>query len=355
MTNIITDRPMFPHTVDSTILAALRSCGQKAYRTYIQHWKPKAESVHLIAGGAFAKGLEVARKAYFEGLYPVYTDVPDEREGFPPIRKPFGYEQLTPGDAAGAEAAGLQALIIAYGDFECPSDSAKSLERTAGALEFYFANYPLGADGMMPVRMPGGKYGIEFSFAEPLPINHPVTGMPILYTGRSDLIAEFAGGIYIVDEKTTSQLGASWSRQWEMRGQFTGYQWAAAQHGLKAQGSIIRGVSILKTKYDTQQAITYRTQAELDRWLIQTVRDIQRLINMWKDNWYDFSMDSACGEYGGCSLMQICKSSDPETWLPMYFEQKVWDPLNHKSVTVDEWHKSWGHIPGGLSTGNPPV
>ena len=140
-------RPMFPHAIDSTMLATFRSCPQKLFRTYMQHWKPKAESVHLVAGGAFAKGIEIARQAFFEQSLPRHE----------------------------AEAAGLQALINAYGDFECPPESAKSLERTAGALEFYFDQYPLGADGMDPITFPNGKRGIEFSFALPLPFSHPVT------------------------------------------------------------------------------------------------------------------------------------------------------------------------------------
>ena len=308
-------KPMFPHAIDSTMLATFRSCPQKLFRTYMQHWKPKAESVHLVAGGAFAKGIEIARQAFFEQSLPRHE----------------------------AEAAGLQALINAYGDFECPPESAKSLERTAGALEFYFDQYPLGADGMDPITFPNGKRGIEFSFALPLPFHHPVTGDPVLYTGRADMIASFAGGIYVVDEKTTSSLGPSWSRQWEMRAQFTGYQWACREYGIEAAGTIIRGVSILKTKYDTQQAITYRSQYELDRWLEQTVRDLRRLEAMWKEGWYDFALDHACAEYGGCSMVQVCKSADPERWLPMYFEQRVWDPLARREMTVAEYEASWGH------------
>lgn len=306
---------MFPHTVDSTMLAAFRSCPQKFFRTYLQHWKPKETSVHLIAGGAFAKGIESARLAFYEQNLP--------RED--------------------AYAIGLQALIKAYGDFECPEDSAKSLGRMCGALEFYFENYPLGDDGMTPISFPDGRRGIEFSFAQPLPFNHPVTGEPILYTGRADAIMEFCNGTYIVDEKTTSSLGASWSRQWEMRGQFTGYNWAAREAGIRTAGSIIRGVSILKTKYDTQQAITYRADYEIDRWLAQTVRDLERLERMWREGWYDYAMDGACAEYGGCSLLRICKSPDPDSWLPMYFSQRVWDTLLKQEISVEEYEKSWGH------------
>ncbi len=308
-------RPMFPHCVDSTTMAAFRSCPQKAFRTYIEHWKPKAESVHLVAGGAFAKGIEVARKAFYE-------------EGCPP-------------DVA--EAKGVEALIKAYGDFICPPDSAKSLERTAGALGFYFEQYPLGRDGLTPYVAPSGKYAIEFSFAEPLPILHPVTGQPILYTGRADLIGEFNGMLLATDEKTTSSLGQSWSRQWEMRAQFTGYTWAAQQAGIPVKGALVRGISILKTKYDTQQCITYRTPMEVARWLDQTERDLCRMIKMWEEGHWDYALDHACQEYGGCSMTSICKSSDPETWLPMSFEKRVWDPLARKELSVDEWHAQWGH------------
>ena len=134
-------RPMFPHTIDSTILASFRACPQKAFRQYIEHWKPRETSVHLVAGGAFAAGIEAARNSFY-------------------------VENST---AANAEAAGLVALIRHYGDFQCPSDSAKSLDRMCGALEFYFAQYPLGSDGAEPITLPSGRRGIEFSFAEPLP------------------------------------------------------------------------------------------------------------------------------------------------------------------------------------------
>lgn len=318
----MTQRPMFPHAIDSTMLATFRSCPQKFYRSYLQHWKPKAESVHLVAGGAFASGIEAARKAFYE-------------------------QGQSPEDA---EAAGLKALIEHYGDFECPPESAKSLERTAGALEFYFDNYKLGQDAMTPVELPGGRLGIELSFAEPLPFRHPVTGDPVLYTGRSDMIANFAGGVYVVDEKTASSLGTSWSRQWEMRAQFTGYLWACQQIGIKAQGAIIRGVSILKTKYDTQQAITYRSEYEVNRWLTQTVRDLERMQAMWESGWYDYALDGACAEYGGCNMIQICKSSDPDSWLPMSFAQRVWDPLARKELTVEEFEASWGHTPSDIIT-----
>lgn len=303
-------RPYFPVAIDSTTIAAFRSCPQKAFRQYMEHWKPAADSVHLIAGGAFADGIEEARRSFYE-------------RGNSPVD---------------AVAHGLRALINKYGDFECPPDSAKSLERTAGALEFYFENYPLGSDGAKPISFADGKHGIEFSFAQPLPINHPITGDPILYTGRADMIAEAFGGVYIYDEKTTSSLGQSWAKQWDMRSQFSGYCWAAQQFGLNPSGVMVRGVSILKTKYDTMEVPTYRSPYEIDRWLDQVVRDIKKMIQCWEEGYWDYNLDHACTEYGGCAFTSICKSNDPESWLKTYFVKRVWDPLAREEISIDEWN-----------------
>lgn len=293
----------FPSVVDSTMLGTAKSCLQKVYRTYIEHWKPAAESVHLIAGGAFASGLEAARIAfYISGL-----------------------------DSETALAHGLAALWRKYGDFIEPDDSPKSAIRMAGALEYYFSEYPLGADGATP-HIFGDRHGIEFSFAEPLSIRHPETGDPIIYAGRADMVAQSFGGLFLYDEKTTSRLGATWLKQWDHRSQFTGYCWGLRGHGIHPTGVVVRGISILKTEYGTAQAVTYRADWEVDRWLRETEDTVDRMIHAWRKGYWSYNLDHACTEYSGCALTRICKSPDPEKWLPLYFKRKVWDPLRREET-----------------------
>jgi hypothetical protein len=298
----------FPQVIDATMLSNWRSCHQKFFRCYTEHWKPKGESIHLHAGAAFARGLEVTRRAF------------------------YGNGK----DSESAIEAGMRALIEAYGDFECPESSAKSLDRMMGALEYYFHIWPLGSDPCVPHQFPSGAYGIEFSFATPLPYLHPVSHEPVIYAGRSDMIADFAGGLYIEDDKTASQLGASWSKQWDLRSQFTGYCWAASESGLDVNGVIVRGVSILKTRYDTAEAITYRPKWQIDRWLKQVVHDLAAIERAWRDNYWGWALDHACDEYGGCAFKQICTSAEPESWLPMYFEKRKWNPLDRTETPVIE-------------------
>jgi hypothetical protein len=295
-------RPPFPSVLDSTIMASFKSCPRSAELAYINHWKPKGVSVHLHAGAAYAKGLEVARESFYSnGL-----------------------------DRESSEALGLGALLQAYGTYQCPPDSAKSAERTAGALEFYFSRYPFGEDDAIPITLSSGKKGIEFSFAEPLEILHPETGDPILYCGRMDMICKKAGMTLGEDDKTASQLGASWPRQWDLRSQFTGYVWGAKRAGIKLDGFLVRGVSILKTKYDTLEAITYRPEWQLDRWEHQLYRDIKRMMVAWEEGYFDFNLDHACAEYGGCQFRQVCLMRDPTALLDQQFERRIWDPIKRE-------------------------
>ena len=298
--------PYFPTVFDSSMVSAWKSCPALFNLSYLQHWKAKGESVHLVAGKAFAKGLEIARTAFFvEGM-----------------------------SAEDSIAIGLKALTHEYGDFECPADSAKSLNRMMGAFEYYFSNYPLLRADMEPVRLINGRRAIEYSFAHPLPIVHPISGDPILFCGRMDAILDHNGSAMICDEKTTSQLGPTWSRQWDLRGQFTGYAWGCREAGLNVKGSIIRGVSILKTKYETQQAIVFSPEWQIDRWYEETCEWIRDITEAWERGRFRHNLGDACSSYGGCGFRLVCSSQDERPWLDTYFERRVWNPLLRQETTL---------------------
>lgn len=297
----------FPSLIDASLLSSFKSCPQLCKKTYLEHYKSKGPSVHLHAGGAFASGVERTRTAFYvEGK-----------------------------DSETSIAEGIGELLRFYGDYDCPPDSAKSAERMAGAFEFYWSNYPLDHEND-PLVLTGGRRAIEVSFAEPLPIPHPVTGDPLIYCGRMDAILRYAGGAYITDEKTTTQLGASWSRQWDLRSQFTGYAWGARQIGIKVDGALVRGVSILKTKYDTQQAISYRPDWVIDRWYNEMLSWVEDLVQCYKTGNFRHNFDHACAEYGGCQFREVCSTQDETPWLETYFEKRAWNPLLRVETKLGE-------------------
>jgi len=291
------------------MMATFKSCHRKQELTYMQHWKPKTESIHLVAGKAYAAGLERARRSFYEG-------------GF---------------DPEVCLAHGTVALLREFGTAEVPEDSAKTPQRMCEALDFYFEQYPLVSEKAIPHKF-GDRLGIEFSFAEPIDVRHPETGNPILYCGRSDMICDFAVGIYIEDDKKASELGPSWGRQWDLRSQFTGYTWGAKYGVLKlpVSGVLVRGVSILKTKFGTQQAITNRAPWEIDRWYEGLVKEVEVMVQCWEEGYWHYNLDHSCAEYGGCQFTTIYNSATPEKWLPMYFDKRKWDPLKREETPLVE-------------------
>jgi len=294
----------FPLVWDSTRLAALRACKRQFELGHLMALKTKGTSVHLHAGAAFAHGLEVTRRAFYA-------------------------EGANPADAI---AKGAHALITSYGDFD-HGTSAKSCDRMVGALEYYFSEYPLESDPAKIISL-GGKPAIEFSFAIPLPITHPLTSEPLLYCGRFDAVVDYAGGIYAMDEKTTSSLGASWPKQWDMRGQFAGYAWALKEHGVEAAGTIVAGVSILKSKYEQQRVVVSQPEWKIAEWYADMLSDIEEAKAIyssgarWKKNWSE-----SCNSYGSCSYKQLCVVRDPAPWIETYYERNEWNPLKVVEAT----------------------
>lgn len=295
-------RPPFPLVFDNTMRSSFAECPRKFAWEYLHHFKSKAPSIHLHAGGAWASALETARRAYYA-------------EGKSPID---------------AQALGLEKLITEFGGFEVPDRYAnKGLDRLIEAFSYYFTAFPLETDPVQPIIGPNGPM-VEFSFALPIAddLRHPETGEPIIYSGRADMIASYAGAASVYDDKTTSALGASWAGQWDRRSQFTGYVWAARGFGIPITQVVVRGIALLKTSINHAQTITPRTEHHVAEWHFQIRRDIKRAIECWKEGYWDVNLADACSSYGGCMFKQPCTSSNPEPWLTGgNYSVRVWNPL----------------------------
>jgi hypothetical protein len=295
----------FPTAIDSTIRKTFASCEQKFFYEFVEGLSLKHHSIHLHAGATFARGLEVFRKEFFL----------------------MGKTQIE-----AVESARI-AMVVEWGDYE-PMFSwsegqteAKSLDALMDAIDFYLFTWEPTTDPIQPL-IEGGNISVEFSFAIPIPHRfHPVTGDPLLYAGRFDMMGVYNNTLFVVDEKTTKQLGASWSDQWEMRSQFTGYAWAAREYGYPVGGAVVRGISFLKNGFGSAQSITYREDWKIEQWLRQLQRNVDRMIEVWKSGEPDMDLDDACNSFAGCPFKRLCNSPQPEQWKSDYVERR-WNPLD---------------------------
>lgn len=302
-------RPAFPQVFDSTLIRDFRSCPHKFFLGRILGLRKNAPSIHLHAGKVFAKGQEVYRMTY--------------------------YSSKTP-DTNHAMCRALVAMVMEWGDEDYWIGHAKSLPNIILAVEASFDEYPCATDLINP-HMVDGKPAVEFNFVLPIPgLFHPETGEPILYTGRFDMLAEYGGMLYVEDDKTATSLGAAWLKQWDLRSQFTSYCWGARSYGKDVVGAIIRGTGLLKTKFTFMQAIQTRREWEIDRWLIQTQRDIRRMEVLWREGYWDYNLDDSCNDYGGCDFKFLCTRQHPEQWIEPEYKVEFWNPLEQGSNKTEE-------------------
>lgn len=309
------ERLPFPHLIDNSMRADYVACPRKFFYSYVRNLTGVAPNIHLHAGGAFAAGLEAARRAF--------------------------YEQAL--DEAHALKAGLEALIKYYGPIELPPSRSgdKSLDNVIRAFDSYFQRYPLASDIIKPLIAANGKAMVEFNFTIPLEIAHPETGEPLLYGGRSDMIGVMHDALWVTDEKTATSLGETWAEQWDLESQFTGYAAAARMHGYPVAGALVRGVGLLKTKISHSEVIVYRPDWIIERWWQQLHRDVRRMIANWHEGYWDLALAKAsCSAYGGCLFSMLDKhpESEHQRYIETYFRPRNWDPLakDHGEKLLDQ-------------------
>lgn len=292
----------FPTVLDSSILLTA-SCPTKFFYQYCLSLAPVSKSIHLHAGGAFAHAVETVRKAfYLEG-------------------KSLDISLFD----------GWRAFTTYWGDYdEVPTEgsgSYKDFINMSAALFDYFRQYNPETDYIQPFVKANGEPAVEFTFSIPLPIMHPDSGDPLIYAGRCDMIGQYQGNVCIVDEKTSYMFAQDWSKNFSMRGQFLGYTFAARHFGIPANMCIVRGIAIQQRSIKHLEAILTFPQWQLDRWFENMLFKVQSLVDAWNAKSFNLNLGNECASYGGCPMIDLCQSKNPENWVET-FEIRKWNPLD---------------------------
>lgn len=181
----------------------------------------------------------------------------------------------------------------------------------------------------------------------------PWSTSPWTYFGIVDMIAELDGQLYIVDHKTCSEMGESFSRKWKPDIQMLGYVvLAETMLGLDRPitGAIINGAKMTKfvggakgMVFPPEKAanIEYRrvpifyTQAEKAQWVRDRIEERRELEWHYETGVWPAAGRDACSAYGGCQFRDVCGSSpgDWATRLASDFKPgQHWNPLGVERI-----------------------
>jgi hypothetical protein len=211
---------------------------------------------------------------------------------------------------------------------EMPSDDYRTKEKCLRVMAEYIRQYP--KESFQIVGAPENPL-IEVPFTLDTGL-FTDSGEPIEYGGIFDGLIEFGDNVYILEHKSTSQLGSYYFNQYKPNNQVTGYVWAAGLlSGRRVGGAIINAVGVYKsgaTKFERQ--ITTRTQAEIDEWLVgikETCNEIEA--HERKGIWPMRTM--ACTLYGQCEFHSIHSLAHDKERVIALSQNYIKDQWNHEA------------------------
>jgi hypothetical protein len=342
---------------DSTSLGWFKECPRLYQYFMIEGWSPKGEHVHLKFGGLYHSALEhydMARALghnHEEALnLIVHQTLIDTWEH--DLKCVNGHDRCEGGAFEGCpycEKVGGKPWVSEH--------ETKTRETLIRSIIWYLEQFGV-TDPAETVILADGKPAVELSFrmeldwgpsAIPQSIQDQERGFqrglgrdedeisvdeknkqPYLLCGHLDRVANYAGGTYVFDRKTTgSALGSNYFDQYDPDNQMSLYSLAAQViYKTPAKGVVIDAAQVMVGFTRFGRGFTYRTPAQTAEWL-NDVKHWFRLAEEYATEGYWPMNDKSCHKYGGCMFRKVCSKS-PEVrqrFLESDFDKRSWNPL----------------------------
>jgi PD-(D/E)XK nuclease superfamily len=151
----------------------------------------------------------------------------------------------------------------------------------------------------------------------------------IEYGGIFDGLVEFSGNVYVLEHKTTSQLGSYYFNQFKPNNQITGYVWAARQlSGKRVGGAILNAIGVYKSSATKlERSITSRADTEIAEWLTNLRHSCQMIKDCERREYWPLHTPS-CTMYGQCEyhiVHTLGTETERQKMLEMEYVRNEWN------------------------------
>jgi hypothetical protein len=203
----------------------------------------------------------------------------------------------------GTEQEAYKAFVNHYQDH--PGEGARTLENGIVILDGYIKKWKPERFKVLQVEV-----SLKWEMSSDL-----------VYCGRSDLVMEYMGDIYIVDHKTTGRPSTYIPRPNQ---QLAGYLFGSRLLGINAHKVMLNLIGVFKTKVEYNRPEAYIPDWELEHWrrsVLQTKLDIDHATETGF-----FSRETTQCAY--CPYRELCLSEPEvvEKVIPMYYKERRWEP-----------------------------
>ena len=305
--------------IDNSFLEDFISCPRKAQYRYMQRRIPSGERNALNYGTAIHTALEY-RYVQWNNSSP----------------SPSQRQELT------------HVLQDYFGKNPCSEEDWRSVEFADETITEYLKRY-----NVEPFRLIcdiDQHPMAELSFSVPLYVHRAtltdIDGsrfeqvIPIVYTGRIDLVVLWDNQLGIVDHKTSGMLGNTFIELHRVAPQFEGYCWALQKitghepsffliNGIRTKNKPLKPAGGWDKWWDESflRHKEYIKPGQLEEWRLNTIALIEEFFFHCVDKQYMPQKKKACTMYGKCPYYDVC-------YLPTSQRESE---LNSDKFTTNEW------------------
>lgn len=240
---------------------------------------------------------------------------------------------------------------LAFQAWQPPEGDHRNYGTLISLIDLYLETYPI--EEFTVLTLPSGKPAVELPFAVPLGeldvhdilMVRQADGsvselfiekLPIIWTGRIDLIYISQGRIYIMDHKTTSMLGPAYFKEFELSHQVYGYDWAAGQLLQKSiYGFAINAMAVRKPTRTGKGLELVRNTISLEQhlreeWVDDTLHLCSDFIEHARRGYFPKATKWCVGKYGECPYRPVCSLRPDQREMLLssgLYKNVEWSPL----------------------------
>jgi len=296
---------------DSTSIKYAEECLYKYKLAMLEGWQPESKSVHLLFGGWYATALEHFHKhraAGMEWVDAVETVVLEA------LVNTWEHERDEAGERLPDTGSAWES-----------DHNTKTRENLIRTIIWYLDQFE--DDAAKTVILSNGQAAVEYSFT--INVDNGIT-----FSGHLDRLVEYAGHIYVQDQKTTGNtITQKFFEGFSPDTQMSMYTFAGKMlYNIPVHGVIIDGAQIAVGFSRFERGFAWRTADQLDEWYTDTMYHIEAARKAVEENYFPMNR-SSCGNYGGCEFRSICSKSPVvrQQYLKgTYVQRTPWNPLEKR-------------------------
>lgn len=321
----------FPETISvSQDLDPFVACPYKWFVSRVLNYRKRVFNIDLVAGGEFAKALELTRTSY-------YANGLSEKESIE-----IGENYLLTNFGELFEQSGI-------------TESIKNPTTLAKVFLQYFKRFPLEDGSVIPFDMGEGKISVEQTLEVRLPFTHPITQKPLRLKVKLDMLGADKQHTYVVDEKTCKSLLTDYAKQADLlrtERQFALY--VSVVNKLRKE-LMIPEITHFKVRKIVLNATAFKNgncaeeyEFKIDRRLQDTIwRNMCSIVGKMLDAYTDYeellalpiqNFSNSCNSYfRPCSLGMHCTSEFYKDLESHGWKQVIWNKESQQEQSLEEF------------------